>query len=258
VARPLALAALATLLLAAAGSVQAEWSAFADYQRFRWREPSVGVTEKGPLKGLGIGWSQDKPAGLAFRYQGKYYFGDVKYTGGTLVGNTPVETTVEYNGLVNELQATYRRRDSRLFTVLGVGLDYWNRQLSQVQHEEWWVYYVRLGADWGERRAVGWFVGGGLKYPFYTLVNPHARAIGFDEDTKVYPEGKLSLYADIGYRLHRNVSISAFYDSYRFDESRAERASGPTCVASFGTPTCGILQPASNADMYGVRLHVHF
>jgi hypothetical protein len=254
----LAAAAALPLLAAASFAASAEWSAFAEYERFRWREPSVGVTEKGPLVGLGAAWTQDKASGLVFRYHGKYYFGDVKYTGGTLVGNQPVETIVEYDGLLNELQATYRGTASRLQTVVGVGLDYWNRQLSDVQREEWWVYYARVGAEWGDRQSEGWFVGGGLKYPFHVLVNPHARSIGFDQNTRLYPEGALSLYADLGYRFASRWTLSAFFDTYRFNESPAERVTGPTCLAAQGSNDCGLLQPASNARVYGLRVYFHF
>lgn len=249
--------AAAALLLLLCGTARAEWSVFGEYQRYRWTEPSVGVKEKGPLWGIGLAWDQDKPERLAFRYRGKYYFGNVNYDGSTLVSNQPVQTTVDYDGFANELQATYRRQESPWRVVVGVGLDYWNRQLSDVQREEWWVYYLRAGTEWRQRYRDGWFVAGGIKYPFYVYENPHAGSIGLDEDTKLYPEGKLSLYADLGYR-QGYVMISAFYDSWRFERSNTERTSGPLCVASFGTQTCGLFQPASNADMVGLRLHIYF
>ena len=62
----------------------------------------------------------------------------------------------------------------------------------------------------------------------------------------------------LGYRLNRKYTLSAFYDSYRFDQSAAVNVSGQLCLDSFGVPNCRLLQPASNADMYGVRLHLHF
>jgi hypothetical protein len=246
-------------LAAASGAAKAEWSANLEYERYRWTEPSVGVTEKGPLYGLGVGWAQEQPTtGWAFSYRGKYYFGSVDYSGGTLVGNQPVQATVDYNGLLNEVQAAYLVPEMPLRAVLGLGLDYWNRQLSSAQHEEWYVYFLRAGAEWGNRLKEGWFVGGGIKYPFYVLQNPHARSIGFDQDVKLHPKGTASLYADVGYRLGPHWTLSAFYDSYRFDQSPTERVSGATCTASFGVPTCGLLQPASNADMYGLRVYYHF
>lgn len=244
---------------AASGAARAEWSASLEYQRFKWAEPSIGVTEKGPLLGIGIGWSDEKPSGWGLSWRGKYYFGTVDYDGATLVGNQPVKGSVDYDGLSNEIQASYPlERTRRLRATLGLGFDYWNRQLTAVQREEWYAYFLRAGAEWGNRLQEGWFVGGGLKYPFYVVQDPHARSIGFDQDVKLHPDGRWSLYADAGYRVNRNFTVSAFYDSYRFDQSATVNVSGPTCQASFGVPNCRLLQPASNADMYGVRLTLHF
>ena len=252
-------AALFLFLLGASGAALAEWSAGIEYQRFKWTEPSVGVTETGPLIGIGIGWSGEKPSGWGLAYRGKYYFGTVDYDGATLVGGQPIKGSVDYDGLYNEIQANYPLdRAHRIRGVLGLGLDYWNRQLTAVQREEWYVYFLRAGADFGNRLEQGWFLGAGLKYPFYVVQDPHARSIGFDQDVRLHPDGRLSLYADVGYRVTRNLSVSAFYDSYRFDQSPAANVSGQTCQASFGVPNCRLLQPASNADMYGLRLTLHF
>jgi len=252
-------AGLFVFLLGASGAARAEWSASLEYQRFKWTEPSVGVTETGPLWGFGLGWSDEKPSGWTLAWRGKYYFGTMDYDGATLVGGQPVKGSVDYDGLYNEIQASYPLENSRrLRGMLGLGFDYWNRQLTQMQREEWYVYFLRAGLEWGNRLHEGWFLGGGVKYPFYVVQDPHARSIGFDQDVKLHPDGQWSLYADVGYRLRGNVTVSAFYDSYRFDQSPAVNVSGQTCQASFGTPNCRLLQPASNADMYGVRLTLHF
>lgn len=247
------------VFLLCAGSARAEWSGSLEYQHFKWTEPSVGVTETGPLWALGLGWSDEKPSGWALSWRGKYYFGSIDYNGATLVGGQPVTGSVDYDGLFNEVQMSYPFDGARrLRGMFGLGLDYWNRQLTQVQREEWYVYFLRAGAEWGNRRQEGWFLGGGVKYPFYVVQDPHARSIGFDQDVKLHPKGKLSLYADAGYRISRDITLSAFYDSYRFDQSSAANVTGQTCQASFGVPNCRLLQPASNADMYGLRLTLHF
>ena len=255
-ARSFALALLLSLA-AASGTARAEWSANFEYQQFKWTEPSVGVTEKGPLFGIGLGWTQISASGWGLAYRGKYYFGTIDYDGGTLVGNQPVKASVDYDGLFNEVQASYPL-GSDIRAAVGLGLDYWNRQLTRVQREEWYVYFLRAGGEWGNRLRPGWFLGGGVKYPFYVLQDPHARSIGFDQDAKLRPDGRLSFYADLGYRLNQRLTVSAFYDSYRFDQSPSVNVSGQTCLAAFGVPNCRLLQPASNADMYGLRLHLHF
>lgn len=252
-------AALFLFLLGASGAALAEWSTGLEYQHFKWTEPSVGVTETGPLWGLGLDWRGEKPSGWQFAWRGKYYFGSVDYDGATLVGGQPIQGSVNYDGLYNEFQASYPlEKTRRVRALLGLGLDYWNRQLTAVQREEWYVYFLRAGADLGNRLEEGWFLGAGLKYPFYVVQDPHARSIGFDQDVKLHPEGRWSFYADVGYRVTRNLTVAAFYDSYRFDQSARVSVSGQTCQASFGVPNCGLLQPASNADMYGLRLTLHF
>jgi len=253
--------ALAILLSFAAvsGTARAEWSAGLEYQRFKWTEPSIGVSETGPLVGIGLGWDGEKPSGWALSYRGKYYFGTVDYDGATLVGGQPVKGSVDYDGLANEVGLSYALESQRrLRAGVGLGLDYWNRQLTSVQREEWLVYFLRAGVEWGNRLQEGWFLGGGVKYPFYVVQDPHARSIGTDQDVKLHPDGRVSWYADLSYRLNRKYTLSAFYDSYRFDQSAAVNVSGQLCLDSFGVPNCRLLQPASNADMYGVRLHLHF
>jgi len=259
VALPRRFVAVLFVFLLAAGAAHAEWSASVEYQRFKWTEPSVGVRETGPLMGLGLGWTEEKPSGWALAWRGKYYFGSVDYNGATLVGGQPVTGSVDYDGLYNEVRLSHPlERSGRLHGAAGLGLDYWNRQLTATQREEWYVYFLRAGVEWGNPRREGFFVGGGVKYPLYVVQDPHAKSIGFDQDVKLHPKGKLSLYADLGYRVSRDFTVSAFYDSYRFDQSSAVNVSGDTCVASFGTPNCRLLQPASNADMYGIRLTLHF
>jgi len=253
------LAALFLFLLGASGAARAEWSGSVEYQRFKWSEPSIGVTETGPLLGLGLDWRVEKPSSWQFAWRGKYYFGTVDYDGSTLVGGQPIQGSVDYDGLYNEFQASYPLESTRTVRAqFGLGLDYWNRQLTAVQREEWYVYFLRSGVDWGNRLQQGWFAGGGLKYPFYVVQDPHARSIGFDQDVKLHPKGRWSFYADVGYRLTPNFTVGAFYDSYRFDQSARVAVSGRTCQESFGVPDCGLLQPASNADMVGLRLTLRF
>jgi hypothetical protein len=94
-------AVLFALLLAASGTARAEWSAGLEVQRFKWTEPTVGVTETGPLWGLSLGWRDEQPSGWALAWRGKYYFGTVNYDGATLVGGQPVQGSVDYDGTPN-------------------------------------------------------------------------------------------------------------------------------------------------------------
>ena len=70
-----------------------------------------------------------------FAYRGEFYGGDVKYQGATLFGGQPVDSTTSYTGLLNELQGLYRSSSGSAMLVTGLGLDYWNRQLTSEQQQ---------------------------------------------------------------------------------------------------------------------------
>ena len=66
-----ALGVAALCLAGVTGSASAEWSIMGQVEHFKWTEPSVGVTEKGPRVGLGLGWTQNKSSGWLFAYRFK-------------------------------------------------------------------------------------------------------------------------------------------------------------------------------------------
>jgi hypothetical protein len=233
-----------------AGDASAEWSANVGVEQFRWAESTTpGVTETGPRVSLGLGYMQDRTSGWLLAYRGDLYGGSVNYHGAGLFTGTPIEGTTDYYGVRNEAQAIHR--SGRTDLVLGLGLDYWERWLTSSQSEDYYVYYVRLGAEYGGRASQGWFVGAGVKYPVYIVQNAHFDDIGFDQNPKLHPGRAASGYAQVGYRFGRRWSAEAYYDGYRFGESR------PATVTMGGT-TFQAFQPKSSADSVGLRLHYHF
>jgi hypothetical protein len=230
----------------------AEWSVFGDLERFRWKEDiSPSVTETGPMVGLGLRWRQDQPAGLGFGYESRLYGGSVNYDGALLFTGEPISGTTVYGGWRNELRATYRFVGSPGEVVLGAGYDYWNRQLTADQHEEYNVAYLRLGFDIDRRLPTGWFGGGGVKYPFFVDENAHFPEIGFVPNTHLRPKGEASLYAEVGYRFNPRVTLAGYYDSYRFEASDA-------VLVTDGVSTEAFFQPKSSLDSLGLRLRYSF
>ncbi len=241
--------ACASLALAA-GDAAAEWSANLSTEHFRWAESTTpGVTETGPRVGLGLRYLQDRSSGWLFAYRGDLYGGSVHYSGAGLLTGTPVESTTDYDGVRNEVQAIHR--SGRTDLILGLGLDYWERHLSSVQLETYWVYYLRAGLEYGGRASHGWFAGGGLKFPIYTAENAHLDAIGFDQNPYLHPGRAVSGYAELGYRFGRRWSAEAYYDAYRFSESQK-------ATVTSGGATFQVFQPKSSTDSVGLRLHYHF
>jgi hypothetical protein len=250
------LAAIAVVAVSA--PAHAEWGMTADLEHFRWSELNgPGVTERGPRVGIGIRYSRELTGGWLFGYRGRAYFGTVDYEGAFLDTGAPASGLTEYSGIVNELQALYRLPDdpSGLALVGGLILDYWNRQLSANQSEEYWIASLRLGLQAGEGDSTGWFGGGGVKYPFFTREDAHLTSIGFDSNPGLEPKGALSFYAELGYRFNRSLSLEAYYDSYRFDESDPTPSITNPSISGCAPPGgCQLFQPASDADIFGLRL----
>lgn len=253
-------AALAAL--AASAPAYAGWSITGDVERFRWAEDTdPRVTETGPMFGIGARFSLDRPAGWQLVWRGRLYVGSVDYDGAFLDTGAPASGTTEYTGLLNEAQAVYRLPGNAqgFELVSGLILDYWNRQLSRDQREEYWIGALRLGLQADRRESTGWFGGGGLKYPFYTREDAHLADIGFSSNPRLEPKGEASLYADLGYRFSRNISLAAYYDSYRFRESdptpRITNAFISGCTPPGG---CRLIQPTSKVDSLGLRLQYRF
>ena len=251
-ARRLALAVLLSLL-AASGAARAEWETNVKVEHFRWAESTQpGVTETGPRFGIGAAWTQNKDSGLLFGWRGELYGGSVQYSGAQLFPpNNPVSGTTEYSGIINELQARYRTAGGGAALFAGLGLDYWNRQLTDIQSEEWWVTFVRLGGELGNRSRSGFFAGAGVKYPIYVVEDAHLDDIGFDQNPKLYPGRTASFYGELGYRFARQWTLTGYYDSYRFKQSPGES------VTAGGVPFI-VFQPESKVDTFGLRLHLHF
>jgi hypothetical protein len=264
-------AILAALAAAAAtlcgGAAHAGWYVNGDVERFRWAESTnPGVTETGPMLGIGGGYRQLRPEGWQFGWRARFYFGSIDYNGALLSTNQPATGTSQYTGLVNEAQAIYRLPGNAngMEVVSALVLDYWNRQLSADQREEYWIASLKLGLNFDRREAKGWFGGGGVKYPFWTRQDAHLTDIGFSANPHLEPQGTLSLYADVGYRFTRRWSLAGYYDGYRFDESDAtQRLINPAIQGCSGVAPdpaggCRLFQPQSRQDSFGLRLQYSF
>lgn len=244
--------AVATASTAAA----AGWSVSGDLERFHWVEDtSPQVAETGPRFGLGLHWAQDRDAGWQFGYHGRLYFGSVDYSGSLLLSNQPVTGTTDYGGMTHEGQAVYRipGNFSGAELVGGLAIDYWKRQLTSVQSEEYQVVFLRLGANFDRRFRIGWHGGAGLKLPLSVDEDGHFPDIGFQPNPHLKPKGKPSPYAEVGYRFDERWNLSAYYDSYRFAES------DPVDVvqAGSGVPFT-FVQPKTSVDSFGLRLRYSF
>ena len=240
------------LLLPSIACAELVLSAGVDY--LRWVESTTPeVTETGPLAAFGLGYTQDREAGLLFAYRGKIWGGSVNYDGATLFGGTPVESKSIYLGLTNELQARWRKHGAPggyIDTVLGLGLDAWRRRLSSVQKEDYLIGYARLGVETGTDESSRWTAAVGFKYPVWTYENAHFDEIGFDSNPILHPGKELSPYVSLGYRLTSSLQLVGYYEGYRFGRSAQVQAN----EVSLGVGPTALVQPATTMSVYGIRL----
>jgi len=232
----------------------AELALSAGVEYLSWKESTTPeVKETGPLYALGIAYSQDRDAGALFAYRGKVWGGSVNYDGATLFGGTPVESTTDYLGASNELQARWRKPGTsagNIDGVLGVGLDVWRRSLSSVQNEDYAIGYLRLGVESGTVDSSTWTASMGLKYPFWTYENAHLDEIGFDSNPTLHPDGRISAFGSVGYRFTPTLQLVAYYEGFRFGKSDSVQAN--EVATGFGSTT--LAQPATNMAIYGIKI----
>ena len=247
------LAVLALALLWGA-SAHAGWSLSGDVEYFRWEESTDPmVRETGPRYGISWEFLGERPAGWQFAYRGQFRRGTVDYDGAFLFSGLPTTARVRYTGLVNEVQGIYRMPASRLGLefVGGLGWDYWERNILPDQREDYSLIFVRLGLNLDRREARKWFGGGGFKLPIYVSENARFDELGFEQNPRLHPEGRWSLYAQAGYRFTPSWSLIGYYDSYRFAESK------PVAMTS-GATTFFFVQPQSRMDTFGLRVRYSF
>jgi len=235
---------------------RAELTVYGGLQYFDWRESTTpSVQETGPIALGGLIWLQDRERGLMFGYRGEIYWGSVNYDGAELFTGTPVQSTTQYFGVLNEGQVRYRigaGSQEHVDAMLSIGADVWRRQLSSDQMEDWYVFYARVGAELGPSAGKpGWIASVGAKYPFYVYEDAHLTDIGFDQNPALHPGGNWSGYASFGYRFGGHWSVVGFYDSYRFKQS-------PSAQITSGGTTFLVYQPKSSLDLFGVTVSYSF
>lgn len=221
---------------------------------FNWKEDiaATPVEETGAMVSGWLEWTLAKEAGLVPAYRGRIYGGTVDYDGWTLnAPYTKINSTTEYIGTSQEGQARWRfdvRGNRALDLVAGVGFDVWQRKLSTIQKEQYFIGFARLGVE-TESRGEGWLAGAGVKYPFYTYENAYFQDIGYSSNPALKPGKNASPYLLAGYRFKDPFSVVFYVDSFSFSQSPVVN----TVKVSNGAPT-GFVQPASDRYSVGVRV----
>ncbi len=199
-------------------------------------------------------------------FAGRLYSGVVGYESdywndpdeGTTLAPEPVSTDVDYNGMRFEVvfsrrigELAHQRNQPQWWLDFSVGTEMWRRHLRSTRlsdgtgiggaSEDYHTVYGRMGARFAD--PSGFSAQLGAKWPFHT--DEDAR-IGGDTVT-LNPEGRLSVYAGVGYAFSPAWSLTLDYDSYRFAKSDPVEHNGML-----------VWQPESHQDALSLALHYRF
>jgi hypothetical protein len=251
-----AVVSLAALLAAPAAHAQLAITGAVEY--FQWIEDTspIEVREQGPLFVLGLEYTQPKDKGWLFAYRGKLYAGTVEYDGAYLYDpSVPVSGDTSYFGVTNELQLRYRLAPQRSYwldLVGGAGYDFWEREFSDAQSEDWQVAYLKLGLALDANTDTGWTLGGGIKYPVWVDEDAHFDDLGYVDNPALEPLGRVSVYAYAGFRFTRHLTLIGYFDSYNFGDS------DPVTVSTSSGSSDQFYQPQSTQYNLGIGLQYRF
>lgn len=195
-------------------------------------------------------------------FGGRVYSGTVDYDGQTNL-HSAVTTDTDYDGIRFEAGFSYYPVSPSSFAGDGgrsgirmaLGVDTWRRSLHDTQLangtpvsgyvEHYEVVYGRIAAHYGGGGRLTFNLG--TKYPFAATETVDTTTLGLPSDVSLHPQGRFSLYADIGFQITPSWGLMAYYDSYRFAKS------DPVLVGS-----STVAQPESHQDTYGAKLSFTF
>ncbi len=232
----------------------AEFNIGGGLEYFDWREDTTPqVTETGPLIALHINYVGDKPSGILFGGKGRLWTGSVNYEGSTLITNQPLSGTTDYAGIGGEGQLRFRSEAGpyRVDLLLALGMDAWERRLTSIQSEDFFVLSTRLAAEFAPSgNGRGLLSGVGIKYPFYVRENAHFDKLGARNNPTLEPKGALSASAHVGYRIDSKWQVIGYYESIWLRESAAVFVDS----SSSSLPAGFYFQPTSHMNVLGVRV----
>jgi hypothetical protein len=246
--------AVALLFGLSAGCARAQFAVSAGLEYFSWTEDTspIEVRERGPLFALGLAFTQPKEHGFLFAYRGRFYIGEVDYNGAYLAApDVPLTGNTRYTGTAQEGQVRYRLGYG-LDVLGGLGIDLWQRKLSDTQKEDYRIVYGRLGVESNAAGQKGWVLGAGLKYPLWTRENAHLTDFGFDQNPELKPGKDISVFGQLGYRFEQQWAIIAYLDGFRFTQSNQ------VAVSVGGVPQGVVFQPGVNMYVVGLKLERSF
>jgi len=245
-----ALTAIAVLLTLAAPQAHAGLSLGSGVEYFRWSEQTspIAVQESGPLLAISMGIAQPPGAPLRLAFHGRGGIGVADYRGSFLLSpGVPAKTTTVL--ATTSLEAQVRARTPAGLEAIGaVASDWWHRQLSARQQEDYEIVSLRLSIERVEQGTRGWSGGAGLQVPMVVREDAHFTDLGFDRNPTLEPARRSGLFGHLRYRFAPHFSGVGSLDSFHLGES------GRVSLRTRGGATALAFQPATDLLMLGVRI----
>jgi hypothetical protein len=242
-------AALAVVLMLAASKADAQLSLGAGVEYFRWNEhTSPAVTESGPLFGIALGLAQPPGPPLRIVYRGRGGIGIADYRGSFLFSSDiPARATTVFATMSHEAQLRARVPGS-LEAVGALAFDWWHRQLSARQQEDYEILSLRMSLERAEPGARGWSGGGGIQVPLAVREDAHFTDLGYKNNPILEPGSKAGLFASVRYRFASHVSCIGTLGTFHLDRSK------PVSLAARGGTVASAFQPATDLMFLGLGI----
>ena len=251
----------------------AEMNVYAAAEDFTWKEfaddGSRLLKESGVLAGVGLVYWKELPDHVTIKPLAELFGGTVDYEGQACDRFTniciPARTDVDYFGLKLQGEIGKRSRTEAGYFVEpfgGLGFWGWYRDINSGTAadgratagytEQWITFNARLGLRSGRELSAEKqvFAEAGVKYPLYNRNTAYLSDAGLGDDITLHPGKQSSLFAEAGMKIKR-LSISLFYDSFKFSKSNVlEKIEGSFISRQW--------QPKSTMDLYGLKVGVVF
>lgn len=228
------------------------------WQEFRPKDNEI-LDESGPRGAIGVAWSnlRTPSGGPVYRANARLYFGEGTYEGQQIDGAV-VNTDSRHIGVQGEGIGGYRFGGRVGFELVsGIGFDMWQRDIFDSSTS---TGYNSLFAVLNAKLGVGMFTRFDY-FAFALRAGPKLPLVAWErvyylDDVDLLPKPGVSWFGtaefNFGVRGKDNVSIVAYYDSYKFKESNPEN------LTNGGVFVTTVTQPDADMTVYGVRLAVGF
>ena len=237
------------LTLGAAAPVYAQVEAGLGLAYYHWSEQTspLEVKEQGPLFTGTLAWTQRSAGPVRIAYRGWGGLGVGDYRGSVQSApSVPVEANTVFAATTQEGQVRWQL--SKVELVGSLALDFWHRQISASQQEDYQLFSVILGAEWRDITPRGWSGGGGVRLPTWIREDAHFDQVGFSTNPTLEPGKQASVRGSLAYRFNPHISCLGSLETFRLGKSQT------VTLSARGGSRITAYQPATTLVMPGIGI----